>query len=35
MKLLTPYIQSLSVASIESRPFHFGSANPSTVGGSS
>src|SRR5215510_12934066 len=35
MKLVTPYIQSLSVASSESRPFHRGSAKPSSVPGSS
>jgi hypothetical protein len=35
MKLATPYIQSLSVASSERRPFHFASAKPSSVAGNS
>src|SRR5262245_3788436 len=35
MKLATPYIQSLSGASTETSPFHFASAKPSSVAGSS
>jgi hypothetical protein len=35
MKAMTPYIQSASVASSASRPFHFGSAKLASVAGSS